>query len=182
MHQIPRTVAYLITACALISFCPARPAAAQVTVLMTADVTSITAGQSVTLTVTNSDPIDQGPFPGQQQGTFTYFGGAGAFFYSGDGQALGETFGYQGSETFTYLNAGMFTPRATGEYSIGIGVCDSSGCRQVCGICGGGGTFDVFGPAITVSVPEPSTWAMLLLGFAGLGFAFHRSRRKPAFA
>jgi hypothetical protein len=25
------------------------------------------------------------------------------------------------------------------------------------------------------SVPEPSTWAMMLLGFAGLGFAFRRS-------
>jgi hypothetical protein len=31
-------------------------------------------------------------------------------------------------------------------------------------------------------VPEPSTWAMMLLGFAGLGFAFRRSRRKAAFA
>jgi hypothetical protein len=29
---------------------------------------------------------------------------------------------------------------------------------------------------------EPSTWAMMLLGFAGLGFAFRRSRRKAAFA
>jgi hypothetical protein len=28
------------------------------------------------------------------------------------------------------------------------------------------------------SVPEPSTWAMMLLGFAGLGFARHRQRRK----
>ena len=32
------------------------------------------------------------------------------------------------------------------------------------------------------TVPEPSTWAMMLLGFAGLGFAFHRSRRKLATA
>jgi hypothetical protein len=31
-------------------------------------------------------------------------------------------------------------------------------------------------------VPEPSTWAMMLLGFAGLGFAVRRSRRKAAFA
>jgi len=29
-------------------------------------------------------------------------------------------------------------------------------------------------------VPEPSTWAMMLIGFAGLGFAFRRSRRKVA--
>jgi hypothetical protein len=31
-------------------------------------------------------------------------------------------------------------------------------------------------------VPEPSTWAMMLLGFAGLGFAFRQSRRKVAMA
>jgi hypothetical protein len=31
-------------------------------------------------------------------------------------------------------------------------------------------------------VPEPSTWAMMLLGFAGLAFAFRRSRGKAAFA
>jgi hypothetical protein len=33
-------------------------------------------------------------------------------------------------------------------------------------------------PAPVPAVPEPSTWAMLLIGFAGLGFVFHRSRRK----
>jgi hypothetical protein len=32
------------------------------------------------------------------------------------------------------------------------------------------------------AVPEPATWAMMLLGFAGLGFAFRRSRRKVSFA
>jgi cholinesterase len=31
-------------------------------------------------------------------------------------------------------------------------------------------------------VPEPSTWAMMLLGFAGLGFAGHRGMRKRASA
>ena len=31
---------------------------------------------------------------------------------------------------------------------------------------------------ITTSVPEPATWAMMLLGFAGLGFAGHRRARK----
>ena len=33
---------------------------------------------------------------------------------------------------------------------------------------------------VTVSVPEPSTWAMMLLGFAGLGFAGYRSTRRRA--
>jgi hypothetical protein len=32
------------------------------------------------------------------------------------------------------------------------------------------------------AVPEPSTWAMMLLGFAGLGFAFRQSRRRVSFA
>jgi hypothetical protein len=34
----------------------------------------------------------------------------------------------------------------------------------------------------TSSVPEPSTWAMILIGFAGLGFAFRQSRRGVSFA
>jgi hypothetical protein len=29
------------------------------------------------------------------------------------------------------------------------------------------------------AVPEPSTWAMMILGFAGLGFAGYRSRTRP---
>jgi CHRD domain/PEP-CTERM motif len=32
------------------------------------------------------------------------------------------------------------------------------------------------------AVPEPSTWAMMLIGFAGLGFVFRQSRRKVSFA
>ena len=31
-------------------------------------------------------------------------------------------------------------------------------------------------------VPEPATWAMMLLGFAGLGFAFKQSRRRVSVA
>jgi hypothetical protein len=36
----------------------------------------------------------------------------------------------------------------------------------------------VFGFA--AAVPEPSTWAMLLLGFAGIGFMAYRQKSKPA--
>jgi hypothetical protein len=35
---------------------------------------------------------------------------------------------------------------------------------------------------VASGVPEPSTWAMMLLGFVGLGFAFRQSRRKVSFA
>ena len=35
---------------------------------------------------------------------------------------------------------------------------------------------------IASAVPEPATWGMMLLGFAGLAFAFRQSRRKVSFA
>jgi hypothetical protein len=37
------------------------------------------------------------------------------------------------------------------------------------------------GPAVTSAVPEPSTWAMMILGFCGLGFMAHRRKQnEPA--
>jgi phosphatidylinositol-3-phosphatase len=51
------------------------------------------------------------------------------------------------------------------------------------GSCGANDLSDLFKPgAIPSAVPEPPTWAMVLLGFAGLGFAFRQSRRKVSFA
>jgi hypothetical protein len=35
-------------------------------------------------------------------------------------------------------------------------------------------------PAVTPAVPEPSTWAMMILGFAGIGFMAYRRKSKPA--
>jgi hypothetical protein len=35
-------------------------------------------------------------------------------------------------------------------------------------------------PVITADVPEPSTWAMMILGFAGVGFMAYRREAKPA--
>ena len=45
-----------------------------------------------------------------------------------------------------------------------------------------GGVFsiEIAGPSATPAVPEPSTWAMLLLGFAGLGLMAYRRKSKPA--
>jgi hypothetical protein len=48
---------------------------------------------------------------------------------------------------------------------------------------GGFGTDFVFGRGQPIgAVPEPSTWAMMLIGFAGLGFASYRRSRKDAAA
>ena len=54
-------------------------------------------------------------------------------------------------------------------------------------LTGGSANFIAFdnitlGSAIPGGVPELSTWAMMLIGFAGLGFAVRRSRRKVLFA
>jgi hypothetical protein len=37
----------------------------------------------------------------------------------------------------------------------------------------------VIGGVVPEAVPEPSTWAMMLLGFAGLGYAGYRRVRRP---
>jgi hypothetical protein len=45
-----------------------------------------------------------------------------------------------------------------------------------------GGQF-VFSPGVfdvTTAVPEPSTWAMMILGFAGVGFMAYRRKSKSA--
>jgi hypothetical protein len=36
------------------------------------------------------------------------------------------------------------------------------------------------GPPDVAAVPEPSTWAMMILGFAGVGFMAYRRKSKPA--
>lgn len=64
-------------------------------------------------------------------------------------------------------NPGPFAPDLIS--AIGAGISASGGAK---------GTFHF---SIT-SAPELSTWAMMLLGFAGLGFAGHRAARKTVAA
>jgi PEP-CTERM motif len=55
------------------------------------------------------------------------------------------------------------------------------GCNANTAFSMSGVPFGALTPEVS-GVPEPSTWAMMLLGFAGLGFAFRQSRRKLSFA
>jgi hypothetical protein len=57
------------------------------------------------------------------------------------------------------ISIDMFTIRANGTWLLGQSSPD-------------------FGNEASFAVPEPSTWAMMLLGFAGLGFAGYRGARK----
>jgi PEP-CTERM motif len=38
----------------------------------------------------------------------------------------------------------------------------------------------ILGKGPVTAVPEPSTWAMMILGFAGIGFMAYRRKSKPA--
>jgi hypothetical protein len=69
----------------------------------------------------------------------------------------------------------------SGTYASGYGNYSAYVFDHACGhyYCNHGGGELAFNDAFRGSaVPEPSTWAMLLLGFAGLGYAdYRRSRR-----
>ena len=43
------------------------------------------------------------------------------------------------------------------------------------------GTPGAWTATVSPAVPEPSTWAMMVLGFAGVGFMAYRRKSKPAF-
>ena len=81
-----------------------------------------------------------------------------------DGTFVGGTPGVHGATT-TNINLGTFT----GDEALKIFFADRARTDAVLGISVVGGTI--------AAVPEPSTWAMMLLGFAGVGFMTYRRRK-----
>ena len=80
--------------------------------------------------------------------------------------------------TIAGLHVSDFTQNAKGYWGI-VDVLGSHGTGEAGGNMGVITTIT----SVTPSVPEPSTWAMMLLGFAGLGYAgFKRTRKSPRFA
>jgi hypothetical protein len=64
----------------------------------------------------------------------------------------------------------------------GEDTCLSSDCSSsIYDVHDGGGVSSFSEISSVNGVPEPSTWAMMLIGFAGLGFAFWQSRRRVSF-
>jgi hypothetical protein len=79
------------------------------------------------------------------------------------------TTGMTDFDGFAYNNAAG--PGSTCASSVWNGCQGYSNCRFT----------DVFLSAtFTAAVPEPSTWAMMILGFAGIGFMAYRRKAKPA--
>ena len=79
-----------------------------------------------------------------------------------------------GSFSYTYMYPGTF------DFQISGYLWYSNLCGPFRQACGGFGPYSqtfAFSGAINVSVPEPATWAMMLIGFAGIGFVAYRRRR-----
>ena len=73
--------------------------------------------------------------------------------------------------TVTGIATGDFTPNSTGALFAADLLNVATGNTGA--VAGGPGT-------IIPQVPEPSTWAMMILGFAGIGFMAYRRKNKGA--
>jgi hypothetical protein len=81
--------------------------------------------------------------------------------------------------TFTYEGTGGLLSFA----ATGAGNCNSTytHCDPADPSASGGPPFALLdGVSLTASAPEPSTWAMMIIGFAGLGYAGFRNHKRSA--
>jgi PEP-CTERM motif len=105
------------------------------------------------------------------------FGSGTVTFLSGDSQQTSVTHGLSVGVndftfTFAYANPGIFIP----SFHLVATVAETANAGytapdpQLVDITANFGTLQVG------AVPEPSTWALMILGFCGLGFIAHRKR------
>jgi hypothetical protein len=72
------------------------------------------------------------------------------------------------------LHPFSFNLTGAGTYTLDFAIVDQGAPL--------GFLFDVTSPVTISAVPETSTWAMMILGFMGVGFmAYRRKAAKPAF-
>jgi opacity protein-like surface antigen len=117
---------------------------------------------SVLFTFTNPFDTAGSPITGESHGFFDLsfpgiFGQCGLL----GGQGGCGTAHFDGTQTFTFGDGGSFSV-ALNDVTFG-----TPGSQQV------SGTFTL----LTPSVPEPATWAMMLMGFGAMGVALRRSRK-----
>lgn len=127
---------------------------------------------TVALTTVTFDPVDD---------TFTNFNFRGQLFAAP--QDIIVTVNDNLGQTFTFTIA-----KANQDFAS-IGVIALAGTNEfidsVSIFTGGEGFKTVkqvqFGNGIAPAVPEPSTWAMVLIGFAGVGFLAYRRKGNTSF-
>jgi hypothetical protein len=100
-------------------------------------------------------------------------------------------FSLEGLQSGATPSIAIIFENATAELDIGSIRCGRDGDCIVPddlnftfedGTLGAEGSFSASVVSATPAVPEPSTWAMVLLGFAGVGFAGYRQTRKARVA
>jgi hypothetical protein len=98
-----------------------------------------------------------------------------------------DTIADQVLNSFTVSNGqitgALYFAVGQGSYALGINHIGGNYLENPSGpeVFNGNGFAGVTFTAVP-AVPETATWAMMLIGFAGLGFAFRQSRRKVSFA
>jgi hypothetical protein len=128
------------------------------------NVTDPGAGESVTLTDITLKFYDaNGSLLGSIDGGPQFFSATDI----GNGSA-GFIFTVQGQNEIDYVNNILATGGST-IYTALEGTVD--------GVAGGPETFAIINLNRPTSVPEAATWAMMLLGFGGIGMAMRRSRK-----
>jgi hypothetical protein len=164
----------------------------------------ITQGGSFTETLTLQAVSDPGYY-----GAYIPYAVGGITFNAGDGQTAnqGITGGGTYTQSFTMPTAGSFSPSVSWTadfveyYTVTTNFWVTSGYDYSCGLFGWGtcwqdtshwqsysytGTHGYTdgnshtSSLLVTAVPEPSTWAMMILGFAGVGFMAYRRKSKPA--
>ncbi|MCG2633003.1 PEP-CTERM sorting domain-containing protein [Bradyrhizobium sp. WYCCWR 13023] len=133
-------------------------------------------------------------FTGQEAAAYLFGGSAANYVISTNGSDATQI---NFSNWVTSWGCSLCTPGYTGTIvaeDFAIGTSDPNYSPSNTGTIGGGPYYAAYngtsallqdwplGPYYTnyafmvVGVPEPSTWAMLMLGFAGIGLMFHRRR------
>jgi hypothetical protein len=137
---------------------------------------------SATLSIWN----DRQDFTRNAADTFTLYSASGISFGSlisgpvlGTANVGSSDTGVNHFVTFTLDATGIALLNAAqgGTFIFGGGTAETTVESQLFG-------YTVGLPAaqldLSAAVPEPSTWAMMLLGFAGIGFIAYRRKSKPA--
>jgi hypothetical protein len=151
---------------------------------------------TITGNLTDSQPSELDILLGTQSSQLVVDGTAS--FLGNLDVSLAEGFSLTSGETFDIVGTGDGLTNGLTSFSLEGVACGADGGGFK---CNGGAVFDIFSwsviPGTTVGglnpedlvlsvtvtqVPEPSTWAMMLAGFAGLGFLSYRASRKTTSA
>jgi PEP-CTERM motif len=154
---------------------------------------AVTTGGSLTNLIQNGD-FSAGPVGANQPTNWTYLNvynsQAAGTVESGCGVGGGNCY-YDGSVQAYDAITQTISTTVGNTYTINFELNDIGQLTTFSGLSTNGDTTDTGGNGIDLLVyagngvpvaaaaPEPSTWAMMLLGFAGVGFTAYRRKSKP---